>query len=167
MRHRRSRGDNSLMFKNILVGVDGSKHAEQALAEAVDLARQSGAAVTAITAFPNIAPWVYVGGFGGLVPPESLDDLHEESRREHTRMLDEQVERLGGGVEIQKIVIQGSPADAILDQAKRGGHDLIAIGSRGRGELRSLLLGSVSHHVLQSSPVPVLVVHAAEAESTD
>jgi nucleotide-binding universal stress UspA family protein len=155
------------MFKNILVGVDGSKHAEKALEEAVDLARQSGASVTAITAFPNIAPWVYVGGFGGLVPPESLDDLHEESRREHTRMLDDLVERLGSAVEIEKVVVQGSAAEAIVEQAKNGGHDLIAIGSRGRGELRSLLLGGVSHRVLETSPIPVLVVHAAESGNSE
>jgi nucleotide-binding universal stress UspA family protein len=157
------RCDNGLVFKNILIAVDGSKHAERAFEEAVDLAGQSGASLTAIAAFPNIAPWVYVGGYGAIVPPAGLEDLHEQSRREHSRMLDDLVERLGGGHEIQKIVVQGSPAEAILNQAREGGHDLIVMGSRGRGELRSLLLGSVSHHVLQTSPIPVLVAHARES----
>jgi nucleotide-binding universal stress UspA family protein len=152
------------MFRNILVAVDGSNHAERAFEEAVDLARQPGASLTALTAFPDIAPWVFVGGYGAIVPPESLEDIHDQSRREHSRMLDDLVERLGGGVEIDKVVVQGSPAEVIVNQAKAGGHDLVVIGSRGRGELRSLLLGSVSHHVLQTSPVPVLVVHASEAD---
>ena len=151
------------MFKNILVAVDGSKHAEQAFEEAVDLARHIDASLTALTAVPEIVPFVFVGGYGGLVPPESLQKIREQSGLAHTRMLDELVERIGAGVEIEKLVIHGSPAQTILDQAKKGGHDLIVMGSRGRGEMQSLLLGSVSHHVLQASPVPVLVVHAQDA----
>jgi nucleotide-binding universal stress UspA family protein len=149
------------MFKNILIALDGSEHSARALAEAVDLARLNNAKLTALAAVPDIAPWVFVGGYGGIVPPIGLDELNEQSRREHERMLDDLIERLGGGLEIENVVVQGSPAQAILDQAKDGGHDLIVMGSRGRGELRSLLLGSVSHHVLQTSPIPVLVVHAA------
>ena len=152
------------MFKNILVAVDGSRHAERAFEEAVDLARSTGASLTAVTAFPDIAPWVFVGGYGALVPPESLQAVHEQSRREHTRMLDELIERAGGDFDVERVVVQGSPAEAILARAASGDDDLIVMGTRGRGELRSLLLGSVSHHVLQASPIPVLVLHAAEAD---
>jgi nucleotide-binding universal stress UspA family protein len=151
------------MFTNILIAVDGSQHSERAVAEAVDLARTTGASLTALAVFADIAPWVYVGGYGAVLPPAGLDDVHEQSRREHERMLDEMLGRLAADMDVAKVVVQGSPAAAILDRAKKGGHDLIVMGSRGRGELRSLLLGSVSHHVLQASPIPVLVVHAREA----
>ena len=152
------------MFSKILVAVDGSPHAERAVEEAVDLAKAAGASLTAVTAVPDIAPWVFVGGYGGaMAPPMSLDDLHEQSRREHQRMLDDVLGRLAEGIDVHRVVVQGPPAQAILDQAEAGGHDLIVMGSRGRGELRSLLLGSVSHHVLQASTVPVLVVHSQTA----
>jgi hypothetical protein len=51
---------------------------------------------------------------------------------------------------------------ALIEQIKRGGHDLIAMGSRGRGAIRAALLGSVSHYVLHHTPIPVLIVHATE-----
>lgn len=151
------------MFTNILIAVDGSPHSERAVAEAVDLARTTGASLTALAAFPDIAPWVYVGGYGAILPPAGLDDVHAQSRREHERMLEEMLARLAGDLDVERIVVQGTPAAAILEQAEKGRHDLIVMGSRGRGELRSLLLGSVSHHVLQTSPIPVLVVRASNA----
>ena len=48
---------------------------------------------------------------------------------------------------------------ALIRQLEVGGHDLVVIGSRGRGAVRAALLGSVSHHVLHHSPVPVLIIH--------
>ena len=151
------------MFERILVAVDGSEHAERALAEAVDLAKVADAELTVMTVVPDVAAWVFVGGYGALVPPVSLDELNQQSKKEHERMLEESVASANdNGLSVEKVVRQGFPASAILAQAEEGHHDLIVMGSRGRGELRSLLLGSVSHHVLQTSPVPVLVVHAPQ-----
>ena len=49
---------------------------------------------------------------------------------------------------------------ALCRQIKQGHHDLVVMGSRGRGAFRSALLGSASHYVLHHSRVPVLIVHA-------
>ena len=110
-------------FRNILIAIDGSKHAERALEEAVDLARQSNASLTALTAVPALAPWVFAGGYGALVPPISLEDVQEQGWHEHERMLDGMVRRVAPDLPVRKVVVQGSPAQAILAQAEMGGHE--------------------------------------------
>jgi nucleotide-binding universal stress UspA family protein len=55
-------------------------------------------------------------------------------------------------------LLQGSPAEVILSYAKEHGADVIVIGSRGLGGIREFVLGSVSHNVVQSARIPVLVV---------
>ena len=148
------------MFKRILVAIDGSAHAERALAEAVDQARLAGASLTLIAVVPDPSPWLLGGAWGGYAPPVTLDELSQEAEGQHRAMLDAAVASVPAEVRPDTVLVHGEPASAILRQVADGHHDLVVMGSRGRGEVRSLLLGSVSHDVLQASPVPVLVVHS-------
>jgi nucleotide-binding universal stress UspA family protein len=61
-------------------------------------------------------------------------------------------------VPVTTLCVEGSPAARIIEQARENGHDLIVMGSHGRGRLGDALLGSVSREVVHRSPVPVLIV---------
>ncbi len=61
-------------------------------------------------------------------------------------------------VDATPIVETGEPGPTICDVAARVGADVVVLGSHGHGWLQRVLLGSVSHHVLQHAPCPVLVM---------
>ena len=152
------------MFRHILVAIDGSDHARQALVEAIDLARITNATLTVMTVVPKANPWALGGGY---YVPVNLDELQRQAERNYERTLGAAIAAwVPDDMPVTGIVRRGAVAPTIVEQAVAGNHDLIVVGSRGRGELRSLLLGSVSHDVLQSSPVAVLVVHATRGAGT-
>lgn len=144
------------MFHRILVAIDGSEHAQRALGEAIDLAKLSNARLTVMTVQPKPAT-LLIGG--PVVPPVDLQALEEALRQEHDQLLDDAIGQVPDDVSVVKVHAQGQPATAIVEQARNDDVDLIVMGSRGRGEVASMLLGSVSHQVLQHSVAPVLVVH--------
>ena len=154
------------MFRRLLVAYDDSSHAQAALAEAVDLAGAVDGSLTIIAVAPprarqRAAAAPPLWGMGGEYwAPVNADDLNSRVDQAYEAMLERAADTVPVNIEVTKILEHGSAYSAIVDEAGKG-HDLVVMGSRGRGELYSLLLGSVSHHVLQASPIPVLVVHLA------
>jgi len=148
------------VFHNILVAVDGSRHADQALADAIDLADREHARLTLFTAVVAPPAAAFFGATGDAVAVMFQDvEAHAEAilRRARDRVPDQ--------LSVTAVLSTEPVEPALIRQIKNGHHDLVVMGSRGRGAVRSALLGSVSHYVLHHSPVPVLIVHA-EAPST-
>ena len=140
----------------IVAGVDGSPSSRAALKWAVQQARRSGGTVDAVIAWQFPA----TGNFG-WAPVSAIDDLDFESIAKHT--LDEAIGSLGdqaAGVTIRPLVIQGLPAQVLLDTAE--GADLLVVGSRGHGGFADALLGSVSQHCVHHAPCPVVVMRGEE-----
>jgi nucleotide-binding universal stress UspA family protein len=151
-------------FRNILVAVDGSPPAERALDDAIELARATGAALTLATVAPELSGW-FLGGVGTPPPvnpgsgvPLPTEEVREQLIDQHRQILERARARVPEGLQASTVLLKGRVGEAIVDRIREAGHDLVAMGSRGRGELRSMVLGSVSHEVLHDSPVPVLIV---------
>ena len=158
-------GSGRRVFRDILVAIDGSSHGDHALAEAVDMARRDNARLTILTCVPDPSAWLLSGGgFGGAIDYAALA---EESEREYRGLLDKAVSEVPQEVTVSSRLVHGRPGDRILEQMKAGGHDLLVMGSRGRGNVRSLVLGSVSHQVLNAAPAAVLIVHSAADDEHD
>jgi nucleotide-binding universal stress UspA family protein len=140
------------MYRNILVAVDGSKESKLALADAIDLALGSNARLTVAhvqTPSPGFARNTAVGAAAAAELPAY-----------HSKLLSDMVDLVPKELPVTKLLLAGNPAAAIVKAAKQYEHDLIVIGSRGRGRATAALLGSVSHEVLHEAHVPVLVVHS-------
>ncbi len=142
------------MFRNILVAVDGSPHSLKALAEAIDLAAAGHGRLTILTAIPHPPAWA--SSPGAAVATASLA---EELERESTSILRDAVDRIPDSVPVTKILTHDAIRPALLEQLESGRHDLLVMGSRGRGAIRASLLGSVSHYALNHSRIPGLIIH--------
>ena len=143
------------MFQNILVAIDGSPDSDQALIQAIDLAESEHTRLTLFSAVVVPAAVAYAGLSGDVVA-----GLARDAKAETEAILRTAAQRVPDQVPVST-VLSGDPVrPALLRQIKTGQHDLLIMGSRGRGAVRSVLLGSVSHYVLHHSPVPVLIMHA-------
>jgi nucleotide-binding universal stress UspA family protein len=143
------------MFLNILVALDGSPDSDQALSDAIDLAESEHARLTLFSAVSGPRTVAYAGVDGSLTAT-----LLRQAESDSEELLRTAVERVPAQVSVSTVLSHDPVRPALLRQLKDGHHDLLVMGSRGRGALRSILLGSVSHYALHHSHIPVMIVHA-------
>jgi nucleotide-binding universal stress UspA family protein len=149
------------MFHNILVAVDGSPDADVALNQAIDLAVSQRARLTIFSAVVAPPATAYIGGGAGVAATIAAD-----AEADAGKLLRHAVERVPEGVSVTTVQSSEPVRVALMHQVKAGDHDIVVMGSRGRGAVRAALLGSVSHFLLHHSPVPVLIVHADSGRET-
>lgn len=153
------------MYSRILVAVDGSATSDRALVHAVDLARESGAAL-------RIAHVVDMGW--ASIAPELAIDLHarvEAVRAEGRAVMDAALAiARDAGLQAESMTLETSTPlqrvpEAIVDAAIEWRADLLVLGTHGRKGVERLLLGSVADGVVRHSPIPVLLMppHASPA----
>jgi nucleotide-binding universal stress UspA family protein len=145
------------MFHSILVPLDGSTDADQALTQAIDLAESEHTRLTLMSAASDLPRPAY------LVPGAALAELLAHAHDEAEGILRRARDRVPDDLPVTTILTDQPIRIALIRQITDGGHDLVVMGSRGRGAVRAVLLGSVSHYVLHHSTVPVLIVHAGRS----
>ncbi|MFS0783762.1 universal stress protein [Bacillus sp. 1P06AnD] len=139
------------MYDKILVPYDGSESSTRALEAAIELAKsvKSYSVFTVLYVVQEI-PVVETTGLAG-----DVEGILEEEGEKAVRPVMELLKK--EGITAQPIYVHGEPAEAICDQAKQ--YDLVIMGRRGLGPFKEIVLGSVSHKVIQNSECPVMVVN--------
>lgn len=139
----------------VLVAIDGSPQAVHALARAIELF----GATTPPTpiALINVHDDAFIRRHQHQVGKEAVDeymaDLHKADLADARALLESR------GVQPHEVICaNGELVPTIAARASAGGYDLIVMGSKGRGSVADLVLGSVVQRVLAVSKVPVLVV---------
>lgn len=143
------------MFRHILVPLDGSIRAEQALPVAARMARASRGSLTLVTVVTPAMDVIWQSG----EPIPSLTDTFEQDytvAMEYLNLLASS--EILSGIPVFKEVLSGNPAQAILSQVETRPVDLIVLCSHGRTGVARWIMGSVAQRIARHSPIPVLIL---------
>ena len=138
----------------IVVGVDQSAAAKEALRFALEEARLRRASLRVVHA---------TGPFGSY-PSLAVDvsAVHQAAEELIEHATSEAISETDG-VEIERRVVEGAPGLVLVDESRSA--DLLVVGSRGHGGFAGLLLGSVSQQCAHHAECPVVIVHAPSGNS--
>lgn len=146
------------MFKSILVAVDGSKVATNALEKAIQISTNSGADLHIL----HVVREMQVPMTPGLMEEYEgvLRQRHDLLRSAGEQILNQakRVAQSKGVESVESDIRSGDPATAIVGYADKNKVDLIVIGNRGLGKVQSMLMGSVSRKVSNITKAACLII---------
>ncbi|CDZ77764.1 Universal stress protein/MSMEI_3859 [Legionella massiliensis] len=153
-----------MLYKKIILAVDGSNTSNYALQEAIKLAEDQKAVLLVIHVVEE--NFGFHGGAGFDYSP-----LIELYKREGQKILDQAKERISSQSSIKfetKLVqlnsFQGRVAEVIIEETKQSAADLLVIGTHGRRGFNHLILGSVAELAIRIATTPVLLIrHSANS----
>jgi nucleotide-binding universal stress UspA family protein len=145
----------------ILIAYDGSDDAKAAIATAGKLTPAQPA--TVVTVWQRFIDSMARSGAGVpvMIDFDNVDESTEKLARERAEEGAKLASEAGLKGSAETAVVLTTVAEAILDAAASVNADLIVVGTRGLTGLKSAVLGSVSHHVLQHADRPVMVIPSA------
>ena len=145
------------MFRTIIVGTDGSDTAQEAVRQAVALARLTGAKLHVISAYgASTAALALAGAAGYATESASMP----QQRLTAETLLDKSLAGVDtDGVAVTAHARQGDAADAIIQLASELGADVIVVGNRGMTGARRFFLGSVPNRIAHHADCAVHIVH--------
>jgi nucleotide-binding universal stress UspA family protein len=132
-----------------VVGTDGSDAADDAVREAVRLAKKTSARLVFVYVRPPLGP---------LGDPVFQRRLTEQMAHARPAVERAEAEANGAGVSCESEILEGDAAEMLLEVARIRSAELIVIGTRGLGAIAGKLLGSVSHEIVAGADRPVVVV---------
>jgi nucleotide-binding universal stress UspA family protein len=136
------------LYKKILVPVDGSENCNNALLEAIKIAKITGGTITTLNVYPRWTTHIV----------DSKEAIPEILQSEAETILSQTKKMAGAeGFEVQTLMVDGDAVQQIVKTANDGNFDLIVMGARGKSMLKGLILGSVSTGVLKNASRPVLI----------
>lgn len=138
-------------MKKIAVTTDGSAESDKAIDRAIEAAKKDGAEVIVVNVAEDYCPM-------GLAEMD-CDSIRELVMKESKGIMSAALEKLkAAGITARGIVEAGSPADTIVEIAKREEADEIIMASHGRHGVKKLVMGSVTARVVEWATCPVTVV---------
>lgn len=136
-------------MEKILVCFDGSEWSKKALDEAIKIAQKFGSHITVLSVVPKVC-FLEIGVDCATVEGIFKAEF-EGNLKKAQKILEEK------GVRGETIILEGTPADVIVDYAKNS-YDLIVIGSKGKDATERTLFGSVTQKVAVNATKSVLII---------
>ncbi len=141
-----------MSIKKVVLAYDGSIGSEKALQSALDFAKDTGAEIHIVSVMDSM----YTVSLEPVYDSSEIDDLRKNDLMKKTTQAESIYAK--HNITSKSIILEGHPAEEIINYSTKVNADIIVCGTRGHGGFNALLLGSIAHKLVTYATIPVLVV---------